>query len=41
MIQPAFDVPIHRWRREDYERLVKSGLLDGQHVGLMDGYSVA
>jgi hypothetical protein len=41
MIQPAFDVPIHRWRREDYERLVKSGLLDGQHVELMDGYSVA
>ena len=40
MTQPAFDVPIHRWRREDYERLVKSGLLDGQHVELMDGYIV-
>ncbi len=40
MIPLAFDMPIHRWRREDYERLVERGLLDGQHVELMDGYIV-
>ena len=40
MTQPAFNVPVHRWRREEYERLVKSGLLDGQHVELIDGYIV-
>ena len=40
MTQPVFDVPIPRWRREDYERLVESGLLDGQHVELIAGYIV-
>ena len=40
MTQPAFDVPIHRWRRQDYERLVDGGLLDGQQVELIDGYIV-